>query len=241
MMKNARNNNMLILYSLFLLALCIRIISLVRDPLLMRDSALYIDIIDNDISTNMIEKSRLNELPPLPLILISSCTAFWGLKTEIIGRAISIFLNSLIPVIGFQISRALSLKIKVSLPVGLLLAVNPPLVEYSKQILRENYYLPLAGLILFSIITGIKHSSNIAWMECGALCMIAAFCRIEAVEFLIIATFAILFFTNRKKKFQKIVSLYWAATIALLIILVSFDKANISFLNNYIAMTIERN
>lgn len=187
--------------AIFLVSIVIRFVKLFFEPLLLRDAALYLRLAEIWHKTGEYLEITKDEsrIPPLPLWCIKTLTDFIG-NPEISGRSISLFLGGLIPVIGFVAARKITHNIRFSLIAALCFVFHPNLVAYSTQPLRENYYIFLIGLLLIVMIRNFTRTGVAGWIACGVIIGIAFFCRLEALEFLIIVIAEIAFLELKKKK-----------------------------------------
>jgi len=189
---------------IFGVSLVFRLMKMLLDPVLMRDSVLYLSLAESWFETGNYAHTLVDTAsPPLPLWSIKTFLAA-GFNAEVAGRSLSIFFGSLTPVAGFLFTLKLCNNIRIALISALLLAIHPGLVAFSVQPLRENYYIFFDGLLLAMIAVSIKKDSMLNWGLCGFFLSLAYFCRFEAVEFLLIVPFiiAVLFFC-RKIKFTQ--------------------------------------
>ena len=186
--------------TIFLLSFIIRINKLIFDPVLMRDSTLYLNLVTKwSISNNIEDVSNVTPVfPLLPLWIIKQFMLFIY-HAEYAGRSLSIFLGSSIPVIGFVLARKATNSIRVAIVTAFLLMIHPVLLAFSVQTMRENYYLVTIMLMIMSIIDAIKKRDSIKWCCAGALCAISCFCRYEAFEFLVLFPVIVLGFYLAKR------------------------------------------
>ena len=216
----------------FAASLALRLLKLALDPGLMRDSSLYLAWADNWFQTGNHLHDILGDptlTPPLAPWTIKTVMAY-GFNADISGRAISLFLGSLMPVAGFLFALKLCGKIRIALLTTFLLVVHPDLVTYSVQPLRDNYYIFFDALLLVALIDAVKNDSNLKWGLCGILLSLAVFCRHEALEFAVIvpAILLVLCFFRKielKQVFVKtaVFFLLFGLTFLLLMSLVDFD------------------
>ena len=199
-------NRTALFFAVFLLALTVRLLKLITDPMLLRDSALYLALAEKWQKTGSYAQTIIGGtiIPPLPLFSIVKATEY-GLDSEIAGRSIALFLGAIIPVLGYIISYKLSHRIELSLISALILILHPTLISYSIQPLRENYYLFFLGLVFITLINGIKTKKMKDWGLSGILIAFAAFCRYEALEFiLLIPAIAYFVFRTSRNKYNTI-------------------------------------
>jgi len=164
------------------------------DPGLQRDPTLYLVWAKSWYETGDFHFVQVSgdmvRTPMFPIwalkVLMSS-----GLGGEVAGRALSLFLGSMIPVIGFVIALRVFQNIRIALVTALLLAIQPDLVPYSIQPLRENFYVFFEALLLLMIVESVRKGTYFNWCVCGVLVSFISFCRYEGMEFILIVPFVI--------------------------------------------------
>ena len=172
---------------IFLVSLAIRLAKLIVDPLIMRDAAQYLDLAEIWFESGRYSDTFLfgNVIPPLHLFSIKEMMQF-GFSSDLCGRSFALFFGSAIPVLGFLAAYRIRHRIGMALLLAGILAVNPSLVSYSIQPMRENYYMFSMGVILILAIDAWKSQSHMQWALCGVMCAVAVFCRYEALEMIVI-------------------------------------------------------
>ena len=226
---------------IFCCSLAFRVIKLILDPLLLRDSALY--LFYSDIWYNTNNYSEITNIdttvPPFPLFTIKEMMKM-GFNSEITGRSISLFLGSLIPVLGYVIAKRCFKDKRIALITSIIFIIHPTLISYSIQPLRENYYLFFLELTIIEAINGIAKRSFISWFLCGCFLSITFFCRYEALEMIIIYSSLILFLSFKKKYTKRatlgnLASFYIACalTAALLLSITDYDLSFIKRVSRY--------
>ena len=73
-------------------------------------------------------------------------------------------------------------KYAIAFIVAALLILNPVLISFSTQPMRENNYLFFQGLMFCFLIASVKKIGMISSALCGLFCIISVFCRYEAIE-----------------------------------------------------------
>ena len=190
---------------IFVSALLFRLMKLILDPGLMRDSTLYLQWAENWRETGDYYFTVLGnqvKTAVLPVWLIKTFMGL-GFGSEITGRTLSIFLGSLIPVFGFLAALRACGRIRIALLSALLLIFHPDLVAYSVQALRDNYYLFFESVLLLTIVDGCRNDSVLKWSACGVLVSLLSFCRYEGLEFLAIVPLVIFMFSVFRKGRRK--------------------------------------
>lgn len=183
---------------IFLVGLAFRLVKLILDPLLLRDSITYLNQADNWLRTNDFFQSLNSEFPPIPVYTIKELAKL-VYSTELAGRSLSLFLGSLIPVLAYFITLKLARKEYVALASAFLFVFNPKLIAYSIQPLRENHYLFFQSLVFLFMVDGIKSGRMIQWFMTGCFIVFAVYCRFEALENILILSFILFFMVLRKK------------------------------------------
>ena len=231
--KNARFNTLLCISLLiFAAALAFRLLKLALDPGLGRDSTLYLAWADSWFNTGnylFYELDGPTRTPPLVPWAIKTAMSF-GFSADVTGRAISQFLGSLIPVVGFFFALKISRNIRIALLAAFVLIIQPDFVTLSVQPQRENFYLLFNALLLMAATDAILNESTLEWSICGILLSFAVFCRHEAFEFALLVPLVLLllFFFKKIKLRQVFVRLavffaFFALTFLLLLSFVEFD------------------
>ena len=187
----------------FVAALLFRLMKLILDPGLMRDSALYLQWAENWHETGDWHFTRLGnpvKTAVLPVWMIKTLM-FSG--SEIAGRALSLFFGSLIPVVGFIVALRICRRVRIALLSALLLIFHPDLVTYSIQPLRDNYYLLFEAFLLLLIVEAYRKDSILKWGACGIFVSLMSFCRYEGLEFLMIVPIVVFMFSVFRKERRK--------------------------------------
>jgi len=198
--KDRRRALFCICVLIYAAALLIRVFELAMNPMISRDAALYLTLSDlwhesGDYTSTLLPGIIV---PPLPVWTMKSLLAL-GFSTEVTGRTIALILGSLLPVVGFIFGLNVSGRVRIGLLTALLVMIQPELVSYSYQPLRENFYLFFDGLLLIALVDAVKRSGISKWCICGILLSLTFYCRLEALEFLALIPFifAVLFFWKK--------------------------------------------
>ena len=179
---------------IFAVSLLFRLMKLVIDPGLQRDPTLYLQWATHWYETGDCHFFQASgdpvQTPIFPIWALKELMVS-GLGAEVVGRGLSLFLGSMIPVISFVIALRVFQNIRIALVTALLLAVQPDLVPYSVQPLRENFYVFFEALLLLTIVESVKNGTYFNWGLCGVLVSFISFCRYEGMEFILIVPFVI--------------------------------------------------
>ena len=233
--KKHRKHRVLLCISLLIyaVALLVRTLKITLDPALERDAGVYLSWVEHWIETGDYFYSffdRVGLVPPLSLWSIKTLT-LTGFSTEIAGRSISMFLGSLLPVIGFFFTWRICRNIRIALLAALVLVLHPNLVEYSCQPLRESCYAFFNCILLFAFMEAIRKASFFNWAVCGIALSLTAYTRFEALEFMLFVPLilaALCYFKKIKWKdaFRSVASFYlfFCLTSVLLLACVDFDS-----------------
>ena len=231
--KTARFNTLLCISLLiFAASLAFRLLKLALDPELGRDSTLYLAWAESWFDTGnylFYDLDGPSRIPPLVPWAIKTAMAS-GFSADVVGRAISQFLGSLIPVTGFFFALKISRNIRIALLAAFVLIIQPDLVTFSVQPQRENFYLFFEAILLMLTVDAILNESTLEWGTCGIFLAFAFFCRLEALEFALIVPFILLLMFFFKKIELKQVFVrsavffaFFVMTFLLLLSFVNFD------------------
>ena len=240
--NKAEPDNQLPLYVIiFLIALTARIIKLILDPVIMRDSVLYLGLSEIWQITGEYSQTIVNDaiIPPLPLIAIKEVMAC-GFGSVVAGRSLSLFLGSLIPVLGYIIAIKLFRDKIIAIICTTVFILHPNLVSYSIHPLRENYYLFFSGIAIIGIINAVKNKSIIDWVAVGIFASFAMYCRYEALEFTLICPLIILCSClkkriSAKKLIRSLAAFFvgYAVTFTILLSVIDFDLSFVKKISHY--------
>lgn len=210
---NSKNNRFHALLCIGILiyaaALLARLGKLLIDPSLVRDAALYLNWVNSWVETGdfyflVLGKAPL--VPPVSLWSIKTMVELTGVDAETAGRALSLFLGSLVPVIGFYFALRFTRSIRIALVSALLLVIHPRLVEFSVQPIRENWYIFFNAALLFVLCEAVRRSSVVKWGACGVFLALSAFSRFEGLEFVpVVALVLLLLWFFRKITLKEMV------------------------------------
>ena len=174
---------------IFAASLLFRLMKLVIDPGLQRDPTLYLQWASHWYETGdchfFLVSGDPVQTPMFPIWALKELMVS-GLGAEVVGRGLSLFLGSMIPVICFVIAMRVFQNIRIALITAFLLAIQPDLVPYSVQPLRENFYVFFEALLLLAIVESVKNGTYFKWGLCGVLVSFISFCRYEGMEFILI-------------------------------------------------------
>lgn len=185
--KNKKQAVFCICVLIYAAAMLFRLTAFLFNPLLARDSALYLTMAELWHETGDYTQTFLPGIvvPPFPGWAVKTAMQF-GFGAEVSGRTIAVILGSLLPVAGFLFTWKITRNIRIGLLAALLLIIHPELVSYSFQPLRENFYLLFEALLLITLVDAIRRNGIVNWSACGCLLSLAFFCRYEALEFLVV-------------------------------------------------------
>ena len=236
-MKRIDRKCMVFMSTIYVIALAVRLLKLIIDPLLQRDAALYLSLSEMWQTSGNYSQSIASGtiVPPFPLFIFVKMIDY-GFDAEIGGRSVSLVLSSLIPVLGSVISFKLFKNSLITIITTFILIVHPVLLSYSIQPLRENFYLFFWGVTILAAINGIKNKRMKDWGICGLFLSLSFFCRYEALEGLIIYPILIVYLFLMKKINRKnaIVSLivFFATTFLSSILLLATIDFDLTFIKN---------
>lgn len=222
--------------AIYILSLIPRLIRTIIDPLLMRDSVLYITLAETWVNTGQYQETIDGGgiVPPLPILITKELILF-GFKGEIAARSISLFLGAMIPLLGYYAIKKIYKRNGIAFLCAVVLIIHPTLISYSSQPLRENYYLLFEGLIIIETINILnKRIDYYNLALCGLFSACAFFCRYEGMEILILLP-AILLYKKTKthSKLQKSLgelAVYCLFFFTTSIVLLYFFNFNITFI-----------
>lgn len=173
----------LILISIF--GLGIRSFLLMQGHTLSRDSIQYVQEAEQWHSEGSLKINSNSLRPPLFIYLIKNLMR-WNISAENAGLAINLVMGVLLIPAVFLLTKLLVNDNLVALGAALLAAVHPNLVEFSCEIQRDCLYLFLCGLFCCFLLLGAQKKHWYWWCLGGVTLALAAFCRMEALEFLVI-------------------------------------------------------
>lgn len=241
------HKRLILIATIFILSFAIRLLRLYIDPQLLRDSVLYIELADIWSETSnysdIIAKGTIT--PPLPLYFIKELMNL-GFSAEIAGRSLSLFTGAFVPVIGYFLAQNIFKNHIISLLFSLFLTINPALVFYSTQPLRESNYL---FFTMFSGLFGIKaiiQQRKMDWVLCGCFISLSFFCRYESLELLVAIPLIVLFLIlwgkmHLKNSIQNVAFLYlgFCFVSLTLIIMIGCGFSFIKRISEYNTNTID--
>lgn len=240
----------LILLIVFIVGLFLRILKLAIDPLLLRDSVFYLNQAEawsESGKYQAIIQDGNGITPPLPIYLIKEIMA-WGYNAEIAGRSISMFLGSMVPVLGYVIAIKVFKDVWTALLCAFLLCLHPSLVSISTQPIRENQYLFCIGVVAICLIDGIIQQRLRYFFWGGVFLSIAIYSRYEALEMLIIVPLIVLFLALRKimpaRYLYSCLTMFYVScflSCCILLSIVDFDMSFITKLAFYKDSLVQKN
>ena len=228
--------NEFVYIAIFLLSLVPRIVKTIIDPLLMRDSALYVTLAETWANTGKYQETIDGGIiiPPLPILIVKELILL-GFDGEIAARSISLFLGSIIPLLGYYITKEIFKKKGIAVLCTAILLIHPTLISYSSQPLRENFYLFFECLLIIEIIYILKKGfDSFDLILCGILSACIIFCRYEGLEILIILPTVLLYKTfkyqDRLQRLSFKILLYFSVFFASSFVLLLSVDFNTSFI-----------
>ena len=166
---------------LFLLSLLLRLFILICDPILSRDSYLYIQLAEIQNEGEVFERPLVSWIPPFYLFAIRVLMSL-GISAMTAGLTFSLFAGSFIPVITLGIAWEITQNKKIALCSALLIAVHPEMVKLSTQVLRDMVYLFFIGLAVYFFLTGLRQRRWWCWFGCGTGFAFSLLVRYESIE-----------------------------------------------------------
>lgn len=173
----------LILISIF--GLGIRCFLLMQGHTLSRDSIQYVQEAKQWHRDGALKVNPESWRPPLFIYLIKNLMR-GNISAENAGLAINLVFGVLLIPVIFLLTKLLINNNLVALGAASLAAVHPSLVEFSCEIQRDCLYLFLCGLFCCFLLLGAQKKHWYYWCLGGITLALAAFCRMEALEFFVI-------------------------------------------------------
>ena len=173
----------------------LRIFIAVRDPQFTPDGVYYLKVAEmwsRSSFSALIEDDPVFYIPPVMLGLIQFCIRL-GCPPPIAGSVLNLLFGiGLIPLFYF-VGQALFDSRKAGVVAAFLVSFNPVLVNYSSNIMRENFMLAFEAAFLFFAILGFR-KRNIFFAVSGFCLAWAIFSRYEALEILPFMALSFLWF-----------------------------------------------
>ena len=224
-------SNSCCLIGIILVSLIIRALVLYLDPLLFRDATTYIKMAEawhnNGSYQGMLNTTgnNLRWVPPFSIFL-THLVMYLGVSAEVAARTLTIIFGASIPLIGYGIAKVVCRNRYVALCAALFLAINPELIKYSIQPIRESFYFALIGMVLYYICRGIRFHAGQDWALAGLFCAISCLTRYESLEFLIYVVIYFIVSTTILKQYMPMAALksYFLFVITFL---VTFSMINV--------------
>ena len=233
-MSNIRERCFLAACVIYCCAAAYRLLKLIIDPLLLRDSSLYLSLSESWLETNdyTVLLGETTTVPPLHLFLIKEMMKM-GFSSEPGGRSIAIVLGSLIPVLGYYTVLKLFKNKRLATISAVLFVTHPTLVSYSIQPLRENLYLACLGLTIIELIYAIRNNKSYNWFLSGCCISLTFFCRYEAIEFLFLGIVYLSYWLFSRKlkatQFACFICLFITGFVIASLFLFSLIRYDVSF------------
>ena len=229
----------IILYCIFLFGILVKLVLLICEPTLSRDSTLYLNLAeiwyDTDSYQAMINASEISWLPLLPIVIYKYSMCY---NSEALCIAVNIFLGSLIPFLGYKIALELFRKRNIAFVTAILLEFNPKINSISIEVQRDIFYLFFFGLFLLFLILTLKRKRCFYIIICSIISSCSLLTRFEGVELILIFVISIAFMfvtkrTTMRKAFSLVV-IYLVSIIASLSLLSVFSPLRINnVISNY--------
>ena len=205
-----------VLGGIVILALLLRIIAFLREPVINRDGIVYIEIAEKWAATGMYEQHNYLPLYPWMMKLLMSC----GLNGQMAGVGINILLGTALTVIVWAVLTQCGAEKKICLLAAFILAVHPYAVELSTLMVRDNLFLGLSGGAIVCWLAVINKFSWTPAVISAVLAALAFLTRYEAMELVWIFIAGILIVPMYGKTTYKKSVLFaagWLAAVAIVL------------------------
>ena len=172
------------------------------DPLLSRDSVLYVQAMELWNQSGNPE-SILNEDPnckaPLfPLFLMKLLVPL-GFSIELSALCINLAAAFFLPLLMFGIAEMLTKNRKIAYIAAVLTAFHPTILSMAIQAQRDTLYLFFLAGFLYLFFAALMRKKYLYWGAAGALFALGVLTRYEMAEFLPIPLAILLWEMSRKK------------------------------------------
>ncbi len=174
-----------LLFAAVVTGIALRGFVLAVEPDLGRDSVFYIEMIGRWVSDGweeMLKSVRVFFIPP--------CMLWWikifiqaGMAPLTAAIIVNMVTGVIIIPLFYAIAKVLFDSRKAGVVAAFLAAYNPRLVEYSTEVMRENFMLSgLAAMLLFTVLGFRKN--NLYFLGSGFFAVYSILSRMEALEVL---------------------------------------------------------
>ncbi|MCI5779189.1 MAG: glycosyltransferase family 39 protein [Lentisphaeria bacterium] len=176
----------LILPLLMLGALAVRLIYLAEAPMETRDGISYVNFTRQWFEMGQAAIPSFDRVPPPLFCYLGRGMMFLGLSAATALLTINMTCGVLLLIPAYLIGKSIYDDRSAGFRFAGFAAVMPPLVEFSCIRLRESLYLFLVFWVVSLWIMAIRSRRRGEWFAalCGALAVIAIYCRYEALELL---------------------------------------------------------
>lgn len=173
---------------ILLLSLSLKLLCRHFNPMLSRDSGLYVRLIrewyEYGNFCGLAEWDKFY-FPPLPLFLAKTLMGL-HLSAETAGILLNLTLGTFTPLLTAGIAYEITRKKHPAVFSALLTAVAPAINHLSADVLREIPYFFFSGLALWFTAKGIRQKKWYWWPMAAIAVACAVFSRFEAIEFLLL-------------------------------------------------------
>ena len=177
-----------VLFGIFL-----RIILFWREPQLSRDAIYYLQVAEIWSKNNFEALLKYDPAFHIPPVMFGFIQFFirLGLSPLAAGNILNLLAGIVLIPVFYLIARYLFESRKAGVTAAFLTAFNPVLVDYSTNVMRENFMLLFLAAALLGMILGFRRE-KIWFAASGFFTVFGIFSRYEALEILpqIILTFA---------------------------------------------------
>ena len=197
MTKKGLSKKVCVEIMIVILALTIRIAYCIHNAVHYRDTYKYVEIIKKWKASNSFDQEQ--SIMPLPEYLVKILSEIFNSNVAETGIIINMLASIGIIYVIMEIAFLLFKKTKAVLVCGLLAATQPALVEYSNEIIRENFFILFLSLsFLFFLRYCSKENMLLGGLSGGftALCIL---CRIEGLELILIIGIFGLYMLKKKR------------------------------------------
>ncbi len=164
------------------------------EPGISRDGCLYLRLIrvwyEGGDFQAVLDHWEEMWIPPFHLYA-ARLLMYCGCSVEFASVGLNMVFCSFLPVIVYGIAKEICGDIRISLSAALLTALNPSLIDLAIEPQREIFYLFFSGLVIYTVIYGIKHEKWYAFFPAGIFWALSFLTRYESLEMLPLCIFVI--------------------------------------------------